>query len=407
MTRADLTRIVDADPAIQALAAVLDPARRFDALGSGSTISRIRYKPGSSIIAALHIETPTGERRTGWMAAYSDSTKLSKTLTRAARAGFDAHTIDWLPGVIVGETAADRQLARPLGRLRAAAPELFTEARLLRHNPHRRVVYRSVLAGLPVALKVSAAEPGSHETGSITFRQQALDGLDRAGVPVLRPTGLAGLAACDGLETVPWWGEGDLSTRPDPAAAHSAGRDLARLHGVDIDVNTDTDTDTDADPRPIGGLAGAPVQAAIRSIRTILPGESGRAVSIGARLRHAADPTDGRLVLVHGDFSPDQVLVAPGQTRLIDFDRATLDHPERDLGSFLASAALQGHPELGPALLDGYLSVAGSINERRLHSYTAAAFLQRSVEPFRSQSSDWAAQTVTALDLAESEAGRC
>lgn len=401
MNSAELADLVSRDPAVAALAAVLDPDRRLEVLGHTSRVTRIRYKPGSSIVAALVNESAEGRATTGWIAAYSDPAKLGKTLARAAHAGFDARAVEALQGVVVGETAADRVLSTQLGRLRRLVPGVFAHATVLRHNPHRRVVLRSVMTGQPVVLKVQAAtgrtrygaDPAS-EAGS-----RALDGLERAGVRVLRPTALAGL---EGAEVVPWWGDGDLATirLAEDALRHaglSAGRDLARLHNAHLG-------ETEG-PAPEAGRRED--DAAVRSIGTILPAASDRAAAVAARLRRAGSGPARRLTVVHGDFSPDQVLVGGGETRLIDFDRCTIDSPERDLGSFLATAELMGRPELGRALIDGYTAAGGTADPRELHRFTAIAFLRRSVEPFRTLSPHWARQTEHALYRAESEAAQC
>jgi hypothetical protein len=409
VTDADLAGIVDRDPTLAALAAVLDAGQRRFALGQESTVTRIRYKPGSSIVAALRMESPTGGGSTGWIAGYADPAKATKTLSRAARAGFTASAVAARPGVVTGETAADRMLSGPLAGIRATAPELFERAVLLRHNPHRRVVYRSELAGAPVALKVSAADDAG-PAGASTERDRAFDALEHAGVSVLRPSALAGLS---GVETVAWWGDGDLAGLPQRFAAVAAGRDLARLHGVTGPGVTGPGVTA---PGAIGAYRHrtaqpdrrAEIAAAIRSITTVLPGEAARARAIGDRLASAVpEGSAHRVALVHGDFSPDQVLIGDGQVRLIDFDRSTLDAPERDLGSFVASAELMACPELGAALLEGYASAGGAVDEALLHRFTAVAFLLRAVEPFRGLTPDWAGLTRATLDRAESAAARC
>jgi aminoglycoside phosphotransferase (APT) family kinase protein len=395
VTDTDLAGVLARDPALAALAAVLDPGQRRTVLGHDSTVTRIRYKPGSSIVAALTSPTRAG----GWIAAYADPNKVTKTLSRAARAGFSASAVAGLPGVVVGETAADRMLSGPLAAIRSAAPELFAEATLLRHNPHRRAVFSSELAGAPVALKVSAVDAVGSSAAS-TQRDRLFDALEHAGVPVLRPSALPGVA---GAETVPWWGDGDLAGIPLPAAAGTAGRTLARLHAAHRIPATPFEPAPPTAPAP-----GAEIAAAIRSMSTVLPGETGRAEALGARLLAAAGHSRAhRVTLVHGDFSPDQVLVGAGQVRLIDFDRCTLDAPERDLGSFLATAALMGRPELGSALLAGYAGAGGTVDDDLLHWHTATAYLLRAGEPFRGLVPDWAARTRAILADAESAAARC
>jgi aminoglycoside phosphotransferase (APT) family kinase protein len=412
----DLAALIARDPALATLAVVLDPERRTEAIGAATRVDRLRYKPSSSIVASFTKDadgdTPGDDgTTTGWIATYNSPSKVAKTLARAARAGFSAYAVDGLPGVVVGETRADRMLAVPLAVVRSHEAELFAHAVVLRHNPHRRVVFRSQLAGTPVVLKVSADEvvpvptaPGAAATPTpVPMRQQAMDALDSAGVPVIRPVAVAGIA---GVETVDWWGDGDLTATPLPSAAHAAGVALARLHTAPLGAEVRDVGVRGADNTPGGGPS-RPGSAA-RTIATILPAEAARAARIDAQLRQPsrAIPTRPRS-LVHGDFSPDQVLVGGTEIRLIDFDRATVDSPERDLGSFLAAADLLGHTTLGAAMLAGYATAGGFVDEDLLHSFTAQAFLQRAVEPFRALEPDWVARTRYALDRAESEAAWC
>jgi hypothetical protein len=58
-------------------------------------------------------------------------------------------------------------------------------------------------------------------------------------------------------------------------------------------------------------------------------------------------------------------------------------------------------------MLAGYATAGGLVDEDLLHSFTAQAFLQRAVEPFRALEPDWVARTRYALDRAESEAAWC
>lgn len=397
MNSADIAAIIARDPALSTLAVVLDEARRNDALGGPSVVNRLRYKHGSSIVASVTTVTNEGER-TGWIAAYRDAVKVDKTLTRAARAGFSAQRVPGLVGVVVGETSADRQLAQALADIRAHQEPLFAQATVLRHNPHRRVIFRTMDRGVPVALKVSAAD-SAVTAATATARQLAADLLESAGVPVIRPIPCGDVL---GAETVPWWGDGDLTTISSPEAsadaARAAGHQLALLHlagrstsGPSAAVTSDAD-------------------AAAHVIGTILPREGARAARVSEMLRRTGRTTRAAAqnsTLVHGDFSADQVLVAAGAVRLIDFDRACRDLPERDLGSFLAAADLMGRADLGAPLLAGYTEAGGSIDDHELHRATAQALLQRSVEPFRGLTFDWADRTSYALHRAEQELGAC
>lgn len=407
MSAADIAAIIARDPALSTLAVVLDEARRNDALGGPSVVNRLRYKPGSSIVASVTTVTEEGER-TGWIAAYRDAVKVDKTLTRAARAGFSAQRVPGLVGVVVGETSADRQLARALADVRAHQEPLFAQATVLRHNPHRRVIFRTTDRGVPVALKVSAAD-SAVTAATATARQLAADLLESAGVPVIRPIPCGNVL---GAETVRWWGDGDLTTisslEASAEAARAAGHQLALLHLAGR--STSGTSAAAASDAATSAAAISDADSAAHVIGTILPREGARAARVNEMLRRTGRITRATAqnnTLVHGDFSADQVLVTAGAVRLIDFDRARRDLPERDLGSFLATADLTGRADLGAPLLAGYTDAGASIDDHELRRATAQALLQRSVEPFRGLMPDWADRTSYALHRAEQELGAC
>jgi aminoglycoside phosphotransferase (APT) family kinase protein len=129
-------------------------------------------------------------------------------------------------------------------------------------------------------------------------------------------------------------------------------------------------------------------------------------------------------VLVHGDFSPDQVLVGDSEVRLIDFDRAGAGTVEADLGSFAAAeeavlpaagGVVEGGSPSGGALPDGgtvrgapagrapaggpktallaegYLDAGGRFSQSAVDAWAAYRLFTSSVDPFRDRSPEWAA----------------
>jgi aminoglycoside phosphotransferase (APT) family kinase protein len=104
-------------------------------------------------------------------------------------------------------------------------------------------------------------------------------------------------------------------------------------------------------------------------------------------------------VLVHGDFSPDQVLVGGSEVRLIDFDRARPGMAEADLGSFAAveetvlpgwERAHAGGPKTA-RLIEGYVGAGGRFSQTAVDAWAAFRLFNNSVEPFRNRSPEWAA----------------
>ncbi|MGM1030214.1 MAG: phosphotransferase [Actinomycetota bacterium] len=348
------------DRALPDLALVLDAHALEAELGFAPVVQRVRYKPGSSAVVA--VRDPEGGSH--WIATYADGAKLAKGVGRAARVGAE---VTWLsPRTLTGPVAADRLLARVLARARRAAPALLEGAAVLRYNPHRRLVLR----GRGSAIKL-AAHPS--DRGDEVARRLAA-----AGAAVLAPSSLR-----PGVTVTPWWGTSDLAHAPDSALERLAGAAIARVHRMPA-----------ASLPPLPSVdAAREADAAARAIGAVLPGLAGRAAALAARLRRAVGP--GRPeVLVHGDWSPDQVLADGGEIRFIDFDRAAMAPAERDLGSALASGGSASGAE-------GYLEAGGRIDVDALDAWTSLSLLQRAIDPFRTGASEWPTAVELALSRAE------
>lgn len=341
------------DPAL-ALDVLLDATRLSEVLGRDVRITRVRYKPATSIVLGV---TSRGEH--GWVAAYVDVAKIAKLHDRAAATGA---RLTQVPGGVAGPLTADRVLAKTLRRARRV---LGDDATVLRYNPHRRVVLR---AGDDV-VKVAATDAG---------RPALMQRLAAAGLAVLPAHQVHA-----GVQRTPWWGSGDLAVSPSPPAAAAAGRALAAVHAA---------TAGDA---PSASSAEGDLATAVAAIRLLDADAGTRATAVAGRIR--ALPSGDRRALVHGDFTADQVLRDRDDVRLIDFDRAGWGEPERDLGSFAAGELLAGRT-LTDALRSGY---EVPVDERAVARWTATAALQRAVEPFRSGRPDWLEGLHAAVDVAE------
>lgn len=360
------------DPALPALGALLDPDRLADAVGETVRVTRVRYKPGASVVLAVD---DGGEHR--WITTHADAAKAEKTRTRAQRAGYEIDPVPGIAGALAGPVFADRELASVVRGLRRMRPELVEGAQVLRHNPHRRLVLR---AGEKV-VKIAAETRG--EAGRIA----AVTALAGAGVPVLVPD-----SAGPGVTTTTWWGRGDLAGRREPRAAAAAGAALARLHRV-------------GSVRPPAGLVARELTTAVRAVTVLAPAAGERAAALALAALPVADADE---VVLHGDFTADQVLVDGAEVRLIDFDRLTSGAPERDLGSFVAGERLRQRAgergdadDLAETLLDAYRAAGGSVDERALRRWTGVSVLLRAAEPFRQWVPGWRDGIDAALDVAE------
>ncbi|MGO1267495.1 MAG: aminoglycoside phosphotransferase family protein [Microbacterium gubbeenense] len=319
------------------------------ALGRRVRIERIRYKPGTSIVAAVRDESG----RPSWVLTHADPAKATNHERAALRAG--AEPVRLGSATVTGPAWADRALVAGLSDV--ADADRRTDVPL-RYNPLRRMV----MATDSRVIKVSEG------TQSVTAAQHLAD----HGVSVIVPSLVSPRAT-----SAAWWGAGDLSEKPSAALARRAGQELAAMHRAPIgELRT---------PRTSPARV---AERAARAIHALVP-ELG---DLAARLAETAGTmAGGREVVVHGDFSPDQVLVGDGEVRLIDLDRVAIGAPEQDLGSFLAAG---GDEEL----LGGYIDAGGVVDPEALRAWRAISHLQKAVEPFRSGRPNWTAAVVAAVD---------
>lgn len=363
----------------EVVALLLDPSSISELTGREVVASRLRIKPGVSVLAALadaRTGEPEGWARVLWPAGRS---KTEKARERAVRRG-QRYRLRGLEGGLVldcGEVWADPVLA---GALWSAARDgvLGAEDPVLRYNPARRLVVRRGGASVRVA---DVAAP-------------ALDGsLLAAGVPV---PGRIDDGSRPGVRIQRFVGDTDLEQTPDRSGTHAAGSALALLHAA-----------VGAVPAEVAGLLGArrpdlatQGRAHARILASLDVRLAARVVSLTGRVVVAWARVRRGAALLHGDFSPDQVLLErrTGRVWLTDLDRATLGAPAADLGSYLASAA----PELAEALLEGYRSGGGSApGEAELRAGRARAVLLGAVDPLRRADPLWRAGVAGRLDVLE------
>lgn len=359
--------------------------------------SHLRWKRGTSAVARLHDDD--GVR---WLVMYSSdaSVKLKKTFRRSATRdlGLEHFTLD--DGVLAsGPIQLDPRLygaLRPFRHNTLAAP--WSDARVLKYNPFRRVVFEVTTDDTPRLVgRASAA-------GQSTTRVMLSD-LAGGGVPVLVPLDPAalppGLRSGHNLDYLPWFGSGDLSTVSlgvVEAAARAAGHALATLHGQ-APIHQ-----TNAWRAPAGRL-----RSLVRENAGLMPEDSPRLERVQAKLEGLLR-RPGRAALIHGDFSADQILVDGQDVRLIDFERCTYGAAACDLGSFAAVEALEvksidrrtvlALPRTA-ALLDGYCTSTGTVNESEVLGWTSFYLLNRLRESFRACAPDWRRQMEHRLEMIE------
>ncbi|WP_161634788.1 MULTISPECIES: phosphotransferase family protein [Nesterenkonia] len=379
---------------------LLDSAELSAVLGQQATISRVRIKPGHSVVAAF----TTAESESGWAMLTLDPDKLGKARHRAqddagaAREGlpFLVHA-QHQPYLFSGSLWSDPVLAKDLQGARRALnqescgnhgpgekrePGTIQPWKILRHNPRRRVVAVVPPAGGRGEKVLRVASRGTTGTALATARRWR-----DLGLPLVNstPVGSRGTALW-----APLWGWADLSSQPYGPATVSAGEALGTLHRLTL-VSRRTPLPTDT-------------VTAAASIALIAPWLGPQAHALAERIQDRfSDMGPSLTAELHGDLSPDQVvLAAPGshKIRLIDFDRATTGDPMRDLGSWAAACRRLHRNILIEDFQTGYLSRRAA-DPARAAVWEAYAQLHAAPDPFRVRDPRWPDLIQRTLTLGE------
>ena len=393
------------DARIPGLNWLLDDELLSELLGESVRITRVRYKPHTAALVAFR-RTGNGAGIYGWASTTTPDhvEKLRRRADSSKKRGSGIRLVhpDYLHAdVVVASGPVDEDWAlRPnlrwlrdhglgrLGALPAAERFLDPPVSVLRYNPERRLVTRVPSATLPVVVKTSVL--ADEAAAGLRLRQR----LASHGIPVL-PELADPECAVHGISASPDWGHGDLSGDDNDPAAYRAGQALAAIHEMDAETYTDPTAEVEDLVRQL---------AATRSMITcLLPGLEAPATRLTSRLLAAVGAADprGPQVLVHGDFSADQVLVDGPAVRIIDFDRVRTSDPARDLGSFAAVEEIAEPTGAGPVaggrktaqLIEGYREAGGHVSQARVDTWAAFRLFLNSVDPFRNRASDWPADT--------------
>lgn len=370
--------------------ALLSDEGLSELLGTETEATHLRLKPGHSVIVSHRLR---GSDQHGWTVLADDADKYAKLLSRAAELGQEVtvHRSE-SPYLVSGGVWADRWLGRELA---AAHEALGPEARwrILRYNPRRRVV--------AVVDHLSAqGEPAQHvvrvSAGSLGHIVSTAERWRAAGLPVTRMKPLGGRGTAT---TAPLWGHTDLLKDPFVPAARTAGRRIAELHSLPV---------TEAEP--VLPALEADVDGCVDAVAQIAPWLADRVEALAKKLTSTAMAQNpGRPVELHGDLSPDQiVLAAPGshKIRIIDLDRAGLGPAMRDVGSWAASCRTSGQPELLEAFLAGYQEISAT-DPAAMALWESYAHLASALDPFRNCDADWAAKVTMRIESAETAVENC
>lgn len=353
---------------------LLDANWLSEALGARVQATSLRIKPGTSITASFAGQVP-GQDASGWIRLMwpAGAGKAAKHTVKAAEMGFTVSDLTLDDGFALqwGGIETDPKLMEHL-----ASFEGLGTGSVLRYNPLRRLVVRNGYRVTRVVLS-----PAPYSTDLYRF----------VGLHVPVPEVLDADTATD-MDVLRYVGSRDLSEGFDTAQAAEVGMLFADLHASTAALPSYLTRHLAA--KTVSPAAQVLAHAALFEV--LAPDLAERCRSLAAAL----PPVTGTPVLVHGDASPDQVLVdeTTGALWLTDFDRAHLAPAAVDIGSYLATSPA----EAGAAFLEGYSTAAGhGLPVLDIQRATAGALALRLAEPLRSASPTWQAEVGTALERIE------
>lgn len=395
-----------------ALLPYIDELRSADELsrrlGFAVRPRRVRVKPGKSAIVAWQREEPSrlgGFDDWGFTAVMTSPDKLANAQRRAARHGqelivheaADPRSAGATGAVLVsGGVLADPRIGKHVAR---TLDHLGGDLRIIGYNPARRLLLKHTPAdGAPEFVRIAA--------DSQIHLAEAADRWQRAQLPSLPVEFVGGR---DTATRSPWWGTGDLHDRPDPNVAEEVGVIIAELHRGGVSDNGGEPAESVGDSAAANRALDSPLdqlETTSRSLVRLLPEREADIFGLFSELSRRLGPNRGlgpkqELREIHGDLSPDQVLLANSECRIIDLDRSGYGPIGMDLGRWIAACRVDSRlHELERPFIDGYRS-AGS-EETDLGAWTAWAILVAALEPWRSCSETWRDETMRIIDLAGS-----
>ena len=390
--------------------AVRDRLRRADHDIEGGSLFYLKYKPGTSCIAAYAFLRPGSGERAVYYGKSMGPQQFPLAHDKASRHRWTEPTVGpavhpWpearaLLFAFPNDARLDglRILAKPRKIRRLVSGPLpglgsgEVKTALVRYKPERRAVLRSAIGRAPFYWRVYADGQGPD-----VFRRLTV--LAAAGVKAPRPYAYdpdRQILAMEELPGRPF--EELLETEPAVPAAAAAALALARLHAA---------PGPGLAPRSAEDFLAAAV-ATRRMLARLSPEAGEHAARIVRTLRRTAPVPTEATAFVHGDLHPAQLLVGSAGVALLDFDRSHLGSPCWDLGGFLAHlrlARLEGrlHREdaLARAFLDAYAARCGRSAIEPVAWWTALALLLLAPTPFRRLEADWPVRVRAILASAE------
>jgi len=401
--------VVRRDPELPGLRVLLNPEALAGLLAERTgelcrvVPGRLRYKPRTSCVLSFELHTLDGKAPVPGIAkAYTLQTLAKAEKTVRGLGASDVLAADWSSCLVITTLAGDRDLPA-VGRLvddRARLPILERllpgtavvaagNLRTLRHNPERRWVGLLDAGGQPIVLRAySPSASGQHIRAYSRLEGESL-----------RTPTLLGKSRRHGLIAVSWIPGATMRASSPEEQFRSAGVALAQLHGSRAKrLHLVT-----------AGDHARHVYRAAAQVSELVPDLRAAAQELTALLCSRLTLMDGRVALLHGDFSADQVVIgATGTTSLVDLDSAHLGHPAEDLGSIWAATLAESRtPEEASeatlrvtALAEGYRSVLPLPSPDTVMLFRDIHLVRRAGEAFRMRRPDWQERLEWVVSLA-------
>ena len=280
-----------------------------------------------------------------------------------------------LPALV--RAASAKKVARLLGDV--AAPALRTATvDTVRHKPGRKALLRFETSHERLYLKVYA-------DGASTRRFALTRQIESRGVPTAQA-----------LADVTQLGAVAYAEAPGERLADVARDQYRRWLRPTAEALRTLHARAPLDTRP--PTERARIAAAGGAIDSLLPTLNGAGARLAAQIVARIDAYDGDLVVTHGDFYDDQLLVAPKQVVILDLDEARPGNPLVDVGNFLAHLSAQSEEEHRAVFLDACADAGFDLTG--VLTFEAAALLALAVRPFRHLEPAWPTGVEELIELA-------
>lgn len=432
----DSVKLPDSAHSLPGVAWLLQPSALVELCAGSSvladarsaTTSYLRYKPGVSAVARLDYGAGAGADfvpQVRWVGTYGPDAapKLYKAQSKVQRRyGDNAQqmiTVRELPGhpghlIAVGYVATDLKLMdvlyEVLGQTAVSLGTGHSPWGVLRFNPQRRVVLTGVGQPKDTVVKISAQQP--------TVDPAVMRAVAASGAPVQQMVAPSNLPQDRRVQCFPWFGDGDLTAQSDEdvvgQAAYAAGQALAILHASS---SGECQVPSAIDPgEKLSVMAAdlAPLDAHVA-----------QAFEHVAEMLSPSLCGDDPLVLVHGDFSADQVLVDSTASSydvhvdgcgavITDMDRMRHGVVADDLGNAVAAGLMAQLDGAGTqirvdavthSILDGYAAQCARVNRQmppdtQIRAWAAFHLLLRVMTPWRACDPHWVRKMHQIIELA-------